>query len=71
MGLPQGFICDVPGISRNDMAKLAGNGVCPQQGELALRILLNMQEPPVVGGGAPGVPVGRLQQANSRPSPGG
>lgn len=39
-GLPEGWITAVPGLSRNAMLKLAGNGVVPQQGALALRILL-------------------------------
>lgn len=39
-GLPAGWITAVPGLSRNAMLKLAGNGVVPQQGALALRILL-------------------------------
>lgn len=61
MGLPEGYITAVPGISRNDMHKLAGNGVCPQQGELALRRLLDVTDPPVVGvtGGSVGRPVAR------------
>lgn len=41
MGLPAGWITDVPGLSRNAQLKLAGNGVVPQQGVLALRILLS------------------------------
>jgi hypothetical protein len=39
MGVPQGWITDA-GISRNEELKAAGNGVVPQQAELALRILL-------------------------------
>lgn len=39
MGLPEGWITDV-GLTRNEELKAAGNGVCPQQAELALRILL-------------------------------
>src|SRR6056297_1529009 len=39
MGLPDGWITDV-GLSRNDELKACGNGVVPQQAELALRILL-------------------------------
>ncbi len=42
MGLPEGWITDPSlGISRADQLKLAGNGVCPQQAELALTILLD------------------------------
>ena len=39
MGLPGGWITDV-GLSRNDELKACGNGVVPQQAELALRALL-------------------------------
>lgn len=39
MGVPEGWITDA-GISRNEELKAAGNGVVPQQAELALRILL-------------------------------
>jgi hypothetical protein len=40
MGLPEGWITGL-GLKRNDELKLAGNGVVPQQAELALRILLD------------------------------
>lgn len=40
MGLPEGWVCDVPGLSRNQQLKLLGNGVVPQQCEAALRLLL-------------------------------
>ncbi len=39
MGVPEGWITDV-GLSRNDELKACGNGVVPQQAELALKILL-------------------------------
>jgi DNA (cytosine-5)-methyltransferase 1 len=39
MGLPEGWITGL-GLKRNEELKLAGNGVVPQQAELALRILL-------------------------------
>lgn len=39
MGLPAGWITGV-GLSRNEELKACGNGVVPQQAELALRILL-------------------------------
>jgi hypothetical protein len=39
MGLPDGWITG-HGLSRNDELKLAGNGVVPQQAELALKLLL-------------------------------
>lgn len=44
MGVDPGWITDVPGISRNDMLKAAGNGVVPQQAAAALRDMLNQQE---------------------------
>lgn len=40
MGLPAGWVTDVPGISRNDQLKMLGNGVVPQQAAEALRRLL-------------------------------
>ena len=39
MGLPSGWVTDA-GLSRNDELKACGNGVVPQQAELALRALL-------------------------------
>jgi len=39
MGLPAGWITGV-GLSRNEELKACGNGVVPQQAELALRMLL-------------------------------
>jgi hypothetical protein len=39
MGLPGGWITDV-GLSRNEELKACGNGVVPQQAEMALRMLL-------------------------------
>lgn len=41
MGLPEGWVTDVPGLSRNAMLKALGNGVVPAQAELALRLLLD------------------------------
>ena len=43
MGLPDGWITG-HGLKRNDELKLAGNGVVPQQAELALRLLLENYE---------------------------
>ena len=40
MGLPDGWVTDVPDLSRNDMLKALGNGVVPQQAAHALRIIL-------------------------------
>jgi hypothetical protein len=41
MGLPDGWITSHE-LKRNDELKLAGNGVVPQQAELALRLLLEL-----------------------------
>jgi len=40
MGCDDGWVCDVPGISRNDQLRLLGNGVVRQQGASAIRHLL-------------------------------
>ena len=40
MGLPDGWVTDVPGLSRNDQLNAIGNGVMPQQGAAAIRLLL-------------------------------
>ncbi|WAL67098.1 hypothetical protein ORV05_04740 [Amycolatopsis cynarae] len=40
MGLPEGLVTATPGLTRNQMLKLLGNGVVPQQAEHALRGLL-------------------------------
>lgn len=42
MGLPAGYVTDVP-ISRNAMLRALGNGVVPQQAAAALRILLELE----------------------------
>jgi DNA (cytosine-5)-methyltransferase 1 len=39
MGLPAGWVTDVPGLSRSDMLRLLGNGVVPQQAVMALSAL--------------------------------
>lgn len=44
MGLPDGWITDVPGITRNEALKACGNGVVPAQAEAALRHLLATRE---------------------------
>jgi DNA (cytosine-5)-methyltransferase 1 len=44
MGLPAGWVTDVPGISRNDQLKMLGNGVVPQQAVEALRRLTQLGE---------------------------
>ncbi|MCY0924808.1 DNA cytosine methyltransferase [Streptomyces sp. H27-H1] len=40
MGLPEGHVTDVPGLSRTAQLKALGNGVVPQQAIAALRSLL-------------------------------
>lgn len=40
MGLPEGHVTGVPGLSRNAQLKLLGNGVVPRQAEAAIRLLL-------------------------------
>ncbi|GAA3638099.1 hypothetical protein GCM10022267_25760 [Lentzea roselyniae] len=39
MGLPPGWITDVPGLSRSQQLRLLGNGVVPQQGAAAITTL--------------------------------
>jgi DNA (cytosine-5)-methyltransferase 1 len=39
MGLPAGWVTDVPGLARNAQLKALGNGVVPQQAALAVRLL--------------------------------
>jgi DNA (cytosine-5)-methyltransferase 1 len=53
MGVPARWITGV-GLSRNDELKACGNGVVPQQAELALRMLLEGVET-TAGGGADNV----------------
>lgn len=43
MGLPTGWITDVPGTTRNEALKACGNGVVPQQAIAALRHMLAQQ----------------------------
>jgi len=40
MGLPAGWVTDVPGLSRNAQLRMIGNGVVPQQAAAAIRLLL-------------------------------
>lgn len=40
MGLPDGHVTAVPGLSRNAQLKALGNGVVPQQLAAAIRLLL-------------------------------
>ena len=39
MGLPDGWVTDVPGLSRTQQIKAIGNGVVPQQAAAALLLL--------------------------------
>ena len=39
MGVPEGWITDVPGVTRNEALKACGNGVVPQQCAAAIRWL--------------------------------
>jgi hypothetical protein len=49
MGVPEGWITGV-GLTRNEELKACGNGVVPQQAELALRVLLEGIALPLGGG---------------------
>ncbi len=40
MGLDEGHVTGTPGLSRDAVMRLLGNGVVPQQARLALRLLL-------------------------------
>lgn len=42
MGLDDGWVTGVPGLSRAQQLKMLGNGVVPQQAALALRLLLGL-----------------------------
>ncbi|GAA4551890.1 hypothetical protein GCM10023192_80300 [Amycolatopsis samaneae] len=42
MGLPDGWITAVPGLTRSQQLKLAGNGVVPAQAVAAFRYLLGV-----------------------------
>jgi DNA (cytosine-5)-methyltransferase 1 len=42
MGLPAGWVTDVPDLSRNDQLKALGNGVLPQQAAAAVRFMLTV-----------------------------
>jgi len=55
MGLPEGWVTGV-GLTRNEELKACGNGVVPQQAELALRILLEGVTLPAKGGGQVNLP---------------
>lgn len=40
MGLPDGWVTGVPGLSRSQQLQVIGNGVVPQQAEAAFRHLM-------------------------------
>lgn len=44
MGLPEGWVTDTPGITRNQQLKALGNGVVPLQCEAALRHLQEVRD---------------------------
>lgn len=39
MGLPAGWVTDVPGVTRNEAIKALGNGVVPKQAAAAMRVM--------------------------------
>jgi DNA (cytosine-5)-methyltransferase 1 len=39
MGLPDGHVTQVPGLTRTQQLKALGNGVVPQQATAAIRLL--------------------------------
>ena len=43
MGLPPGWITDVPGVTHNEALRMCGNGVVPRQAAAALRWLLTVE----------------------------
>jgi DNA (cytosine-5)-methyltransferase 1 len=43
MGLPDGWVTQVPGLTRKEQLHAIGNGVCPQQAAAALRLLLSTE----------------------------
>ena len=51
MGLDDGHVTDV-GLTRNEQLKALGNGVVPQQAEMALRVLLSRMNAPTMKGAA-------------------
>jgi DNA (cytosine-5)-methyltransferase 1 len=44
MGLPDGWITGVPGVSHSAALKACGNGVVPQQAALAIQLLAEFVE---------------------------
>lgn len=52
MGLPAGWVTDVPGVTRNEALKAIGNGVVPQQAAAATRWLLDQIQTHALDGAA-------------------
>lgn len=48
MGLPEGWVTSVPGLSYREQLHILGNGVVPQQAELALGVLGISVAPPAL-----------------------
>jgi hypothetical protein len=46
MGLPDGWVTDVPGVSVNEQIARIGNGVVPAQAYHAFKLLIESDEPP-------------------------
>lgn len=44
MGLDEGWVTAIPGLSRNDQLKALGNGVVPQQAAAAVAHLLTRMD---------------------------
>jgi DNA (cytosine-5)-methyltransferase 1 len=44
MGLPAGWVTDVPDVSRAQALRMLGNGVLPQQAAAAITALLSVRE---------------------------
>jgi DNA (cytosine-5)-methyltransferase 1 len=45
MGLPEGWVTEVPGLTRTQQSVALGNGVVPQQAAAALRLLIEEEVP--------------------------
>ncbi|WP_282703735.1 hypothetical protein [Streptomyces sp. CC219B] len=43
MGLPRGYVTDVPGLTRGQQLQILGNGVVPQQARAAFAALLDLE----------------------------
>ncbi|MFJ3878017.1 hypothetical protein ACIPW5_11215 [Streptomyces sp. NPDC090077] len=45
MGLPDGHVTAVPGLTRTQQLHALGNGVVPRQAEAAIRLLVERYQP--------------------------